>query len=76
MKSSFCQCINFTLFSQNNLLLMDVDVSCQVKTLIGKAEKTEESSKKWLSMIERDCNRFCKLMVCFLHSLYIHRHKT
>ncbi|KAG2258287.1 hypothetical protein Bca4012_021590 [Brassica carinata] len=34
----------------------------EVKTLIGKAEKTEESSKKWLSMIERDCTRFCKLM--------------
>ncbi|CAH2063924.1 unnamed protein product [Thlaspi arvense] len=34
----------------------------EVRTLIGNAEKTEESSKKWISMIERDCNRFCKLM--------------
>ncbi|EOA23551.1 hypothetical protein CARUB_v10016745mg [Capsella rubella] len=34
----------------------------EVKTVIGNAEKTEESCKKWLSMIERDCNRFCKLM--------------
>lgn len=42
-----------------------MDVSCQVKTLIGNVERTEERSKKWISMIERDCNRFCKLMVCF-----------
>ncbi|CAA7060529.1 unnamed protein product [Microthlaspi erraticum] len=34
----------------------------EVKTLIGNVERTEERSKKWLSMIERDCNRFCKLM--------------
>ncbi|KAL1191527.1 hypothetical protein V5N11_002349 [Cardamine amara subsp. amara] len=34
----------------------------EVKTLIRNAEKTEESSKKWLSMIERNSNRFCKLM--------------
>ncbi|EFH52642.1 hypothetical protein ARALYDRAFT_324194 [Arabidopsis lyrata subsp. lyrata] len=34
----------------------------EVKTVIGNAEKTEESCKKWLSIIERDCNRFCKLM--------------
>lgn len=54
----------FTLSSRVNLFFL-LDVSCQVKTLIGNAEKTEESSKKWLSIIERDCNRFCKLMVCF-----------
>ncbi|XP_010504597.1 PREDICTED: uncharacterized protein LOC104781581 [Camelina sativa] len=34
----------------------------EVRTLIGNAEKTEEGCKKWMSMIERDCKRFCKLM--------------
>ncbi|ESQ44392.1 hypothetical protein EUTSA_v10005811mg [Eutrema salsugineum] len=41
--------------------MSDCDLD-EVKALIGNAEKTEQSSKKWLSMIERDCNRFCKLM--------------
>ncbi|KAF8102084.1 hypothetical protein N665_0201s0371 [Sinapis alba] len=50
------------LLAESNLSIMPECNLDEVKTLIGKAEKTEESSKKWLSMIERDCNRFCKLM--------------
>ncbi|CAH8360371.1 unnamed protein product [Eruca vesicaria subsp. sativa] len=50
------------LLAESNPSTMPECNSDEMKTLIGKAEKTEESSKKWLSMIERDCNRFCKLM--------------
>lgn len=31
---------------------------------IKNATRIEESTKKWLSMMARDCNRFCKIMVC------------
>ncbi|CAH1442816.1 unnamed protein product [Lactuca virosa] len=34
----------------------------EVKSAIKSATKTEESAKKWLSMMTRDCNRFCKIM--------------
>ncbi|XP_076931589.1 uncharacterized protein LOC143596786 isoform X2 [Bidens hawaiensis] len=34
----------------------------QVKSVIKSATKTEETAKKWLSMMARDCNRFCKIM--------------
>ncbi|XAR61781.1 hypothetical protein NMG60_11016297 [Bertholletia excelsa] len=37
----------------------DVD---EVRTTIISATKTEETTRKWLSMMARDCNRFCKLM--------------
>ncbi|KAL4559451.1 hypothetical protein LXL04_031589 [Taraxacum kok-saghyz] len=34
----------------------------EVKSAIKNATKTEETAKKWLSMMARDCNRFCKIM--------------
>lgn len=34
----------------------------EVKAAIKNARKVEETSKKWLSMMARDCNRFCKIM--------------
>ncbi|KAL2471764.1 Uncharacterized protein Adt_39900 [Abeliophyllum distichum] len=34
----------------------------EVKTAIDNATKVEETAKKWLSMMTRDCNRFCKIM--------------
>ncbi|KAI7734888.1 hypothetical protein M8C21_003975, partial [Ambrosia artemisiifolia] len=34
----------------------------EVKSVIKSATKTEETAKKWLSMMARDCNRFCKIM--------------
>ncbi|CAI9116723.1 OLC1v1017952C1 [Oldenlandia corymbosa var. corymbosa] len=34
----------------------------EVKNAITNASKTEEMAKKWLSMMGRDCNRFCKIM--------------
>lgn len=34
----------------------------EVKTAIKTATKTEETAKKWLSMMARDCSRFCKIM--------------
>ncbi|GJT66323.1 FAD/NAD(P)-binding oxidoreductase family protein, partial [Tanacetum coccineum] len=34
-----------------------------VKSAIKSATKTEETAKKWLSMMSRDCNRFCKIML-------------
>ncbi|GJV81680.1 hypothetical protein Tco_1517550 [Tanacetum coccineum] len=34
----------------------------KVKSAIKSATKTEETAKKWLSMMSRDCNRFCKIM--------------
>ncbi|XP_058220850.1 uncharacterized protein LOC131331053 isoform X1 [Rhododendron vialii] len=40
----------------------DADELLQVKTAINRATKAEETTKKWLSMMTRDCNRFCKLM--------------
>ncbi|VVB05930.1 unnamed protein product [Arabis nemorensis] len=50
------------LLAESNTSNMPDSNLDEVKTLIRNAEKTEESSKKWLSIIERDCNRFCKLM--------------
>ncbi|XP_071733232.1 uncharacterized protein [Rutidosis leptorrhynchoides] len=34
----------------------------EVKSAIKSATKTEEMARKWLSMMARDCNRFCKIM--------------
>ncbi|KAM0011961.1 hypothetical protein Hdeb2414_s0002g00053101 [Helianthus debilis subsp. tardiflorus] len=34
----------------------------EVKSVIKSATKTEETARKWLSMMARDCNRFCKIM--------------
>ncbi|KVH98382.1 hypothetical protein Ccrd_023382 [Cynara cardunculus var. scolymus] len=34
----------------------------EVKSAIKSATKTEETARKWLSMMARDCNRFCKIM--------------
>ena len=36
----------------------------QARMAIKNATRIEESTKKWLSMMARDCNRFCKIMVC------------
>lgn len=34
----------------------------EVKTAIENASKVKETARKWLSMMARDCNRFCKIM--------------
>ncbi|XP_059637427.1 uncharacterized protein LOC132279462 [Cornus florida] len=34
----------------------------EVKEAIKNATKVEETSRRWLSMMGRDCNRFCKIM--------------
>lgn len=34
----------------------------EVKTAIKSATKAEETAKKWLSIMAKDCNRFCKIM--------------
>ncbi|KAM7521112.1 hypothetical protein LguiB_020074 [Lonicera macranthoides] len=34
----------------------------EVKKVIKNVTKVEETSRKWLSMMSRDCNRFCKIM--------------
>ncbi|PIN08866.1 hypothetical protein CDL12_18552 [Handroanthus impetiginosus] len=34
----------------------------EVKSAINNATKVEETAKKWLSMMARDCNRFCRIM--------------
>ncbi|KAK8601259.1 hypothetical protein V6N13_059017 [Hibiscus sabdariffa] len=34
----------------------------EVKIAVESATKTEETARKWLSMMARDCNRFCKIM--------------
>ncbi|XP_030545455.1 uncharacterized protein LOC115751646 [Rhodamnia argentea] len=34
----------------------------EVKTAIENASKVKETARKWLSMMSRDCNRFCKIM--------------
>ncbi|KAL0432427.1 UNVERIFIED_CONTAM: hypothetical protein Slati_2577000 [Sesamum latifolium] len=36
----------------------------EVKSAINSASRMEETARKWLSMMQRDCNRFCKIMVC------------
>ncbi|KAL0323115.1 UNVERIFIED_CONTAM: hypothetical protein Sangu_1930800 [Sesamum angustifolium] len=36
----------------------------EVKSAINSALRMEETARKWLSMMQRDCNRFCKIMVC------------
>ncbi|CAI9763710.1 unnamed protein product [Fraxinus pennsylvanica] len=44
---------------RKNSLKNDAD---EVKAVINNATKVEETSRKWLSMMARDCNRFCKIM--------------
>ncbi|CAK9177554.1 unnamed protein product [Ilex paraguariensis] len=44
---------------RSTLLKNDAD---EVKTAIKNATKAEESARRWLSMMTRDCNRFCKIM--------------
>ncbi|KAK1391407.1 hypothetical protein POM88_010463 [Heracleum sosnowskyi] len=34
----------------------------EVKSAIKGATRVEETTKKWLSMMAKDCNRFCKIM--------------
>ncbi|KAL8232170.1 hypothetical protein R6Q57_001948 [Mikania cordata] len=34
----------------------------EVKSAIKSAAKTEETARRWLSMMARDCTRFCKIM--------------
>ncbi|KAK3030545.1 hypothetical protein RJ639_039575, partial [Escallonia herrerae] len=34
----------------------------QVTTAIKNATKVEETARRWLSIMSRDCNRFCKIM--------------
>ncbi|CAN4093838.1 unnamed protein product [Withania somnifera] len=34
----------------------------EVRTAIKSATKVEETTRKWLSMMTRDCTRFCKIM--------------
>ncbi|GAB4852009.1 hypothetical protein Ancab_016203 [Ancistrocladus abbreviatus] len=34
----------------------------EVRVAIEHATKIEETTRKWLSMMQRDCNRFCKIM--------------
>ncbi|CAA3024779.1 Hypothetical predicted protein [Olea europaea subsp. europaea] len=45
---------------RKNSLKNDVD---EVKAVINNATKVEETSRKWLSMMARDCTRFCKIML-------------
>ncbi|XP_076912279.1 uncharacterized protein LOC143570534 [Bidens hawaiensis] len=40
----------------------EADEILQVKSVIKSATKIEGTAKKWLSMMARDCNRFCKIM--------------
>ncbi|XP_047964979.1 uncharacterized protein LOC125209419 [Salvia hispanica] len=44
---------------RNASLKNDAD---EVKSAIDNAVKAEERAKKWMSMMARDCNRFCKIM--------------
>ncbi|KAL1539558.1 hypothetical protein AAHA92_24024 [Salvia divinorum] len=44
---------------RNASLKNDAD---EVKSAINNAIKAEERAKKWVSMMARDCNRFCKIM--------------
>ncbi|KAK4429176.1 hypothetical protein Salat_1217800 [Sesamum alatum] len=34
----------------------------EVKSAINNAKKVEEMARKWMSLMARDCNRFCKIM--------------
>ncbi|KAL0325727.1 UNVERIFIED_CONTAM: hypothetical protein Sradi_5142000 [Sesamum radiatum] len=34
----------------------------EVKSAINNAKKVEEMARKWMSVMARDCNRFCKIM--------------
>ncbi|XP_057793960.1 uncharacterized protein LOC131010448 [Salvia miltiorrhiza] len=44
---------------RNASLKNDAD---EVKSAINNAIKAEETARKWMSMMARDCNRFCKIM--------------
>ncbi|KAK6938812.1 hypothetical protein RJ641_032320 [Dillenia turbinata] len=42
----------------------------EVKMTIKRASKAEETANRWLSMMTRDCNRFCKIMLIMVCNLY------
>lgn len=42
----------------------------QTRRAIKNATRLEESTGRWLSMMARDCNRFCKIMVCSSSSYF------
>ncbi|KAL8514405.1 hypothetical protein ACS0TY_013496 [Phlomoides rotata] len=44
---------------RNSSLKNDAD---EVKLIITNATKVEDMGKRWMSMIARDCTRFCKIM--------------
>lgn len=41
-------------------------VPIQVRNALNNTKKVEETAKKWLSLMTRDCTRFCKIMVCIV----------
>ncbi|KAJ4833934.1 hypothetical protein Tsubulata_016638, partial [Turnera subulata] len=38
----------------------------EVRNAVERAAKLEDSAKRWLVVMAKECNRFCTVMVCFL----------
>lgn len=58
MKNIVEETLNTDSFPDNSLNFNGDDVRRAIKT----ATKAEETSTRWLSMMARDCDRFCKIM--------------
>lgn len=56
---------------RNASLKNDAD---EVKLAIDNATKTEEAATKWLNMMSRDCNRFCKIMKLAPNNVDTHKY--
>ncbi|KAK9129921.1 hypothetical protein Sjap_010408 [Stephania japonica] len=51
-----------TWFSNEHSSMPSRYTSDELRLTIENAAKVEETTKKWLSMMAKDCNRFCKIM--------------
>jgi hypothetical protein len=36
----------------------------QIRAASEDASEVEKTTRKWLTMMNKDCNRFCKILVC------------
>ncbi|PKA53620.1 hypothetical protein AXF42_Ash009116 [Apostasia shenzhenica] len=54
--------VEYTLFSAETSYFPSTSTAEEIRLATKQASELEESTKKWLSIMEKDCTRFCKLM--------------
>ncbi|KAJ0960871.1 hypothetical protein J5N97_001221 [Dioscorea zingiberensis] len=57
------------MFSEDCLPTTPKFTTDEIREALEKASNLEEYTKKWLTIMARDCNRFCKIMVSLDHHI-------